>query len=59
MYVREKEQGLFDDLNGVASMKQAEIESIIQETVESIKESLLDEVEDFVPSCLLSMCSLC
>lgn len=54
IYVREKETSLFEDLNGVANMKQAEIENIIQETVASIKESLLDEVENFVPSYSLS-----
>lgn len=44
-YVRTKEMELYDNLSGIANKKQEEIEIIIQETADSIKEPLLDEAE--------------
>lgn len=47
MYVRTKEIELFDNLSGIANKKQEEIEKIIQETVDAIREPLLDEAEAY------------
>jgi hypothetical protein len=52
MYVRTQEMDLFDNLSSIANKKQEEIEKIIQETVDVIKEPLLDEAESF---CFQSM----
>ncbi|OQV23926.1 Dual serine/threonine and tyrosine protein kinase [Hypsibius exemplaris] len=47
MYVRTKEIELYDNLSSIANKKQEEIEKIIQETVDNIREPLLDEAEAF------------
>lgn len=44
-YVRKKELELFDHLSAIANKKQEEMEGIIDETVQAIKEPLLEEAE--------------
>ncbi|XP_055342706.1 dual serine/threonine and tyrosine protein kinase-like isoform X2 [Paramacrobiotus metropolitanus] len=46
-YVRTKELELYETMSAIANRKQEEIELIIQETVDSIKDSLLDEAESY------------
>ena len=41
-YAREKEQGLFESLNSLASIKQEELKQLIHNTIEANRESILN-----------------